>query len=126
MVNRLLETDPVEKTAVTEFDVLKGNVFCNDGHFSASGIIEHMAQSCALKSGFEASAGNDENKPAIGYIGAVKNVKIKRFPIPGEVLRSTLRVVTQIQQVSVVEIRTTSENEEVATAQLHIYQMNES
>ena len=72
MVDTLWEYSPT--TAVVGLTVLEDNIFVQEGSFSASGLIEHMAQSTALHKGYGYYL-NHQPAP-MGYIGAIKHIEI--------------------------------------------------
>ena len=70
MVDTLLE---FSKTSVTSsFSIPKENLFVVNGKFTESGLVENMAQTVALHTGFSYFV---EGKPApTGYIGSIKSI----------------------------------------------------
>ena len=50
MVGRLIHFD--ERTTETETEIKADNIFVDDGLFSASGLIENIAQTCAVRIGY--------------------------------------------------------------------------
>lgn len=76
---------------VTELVVPEDNIFVNDGKFSASGLIENMAQTCAARLGYV-------NKYIllkgiqIGYIGAIRNMQVYELPNVGDKITTTVNI----------------------------------
>ena len=76
---------------VTEHIVPEDNIFVNDGKFSASGLIENMAQTCAARLGYV-------NKYIllkgiqIGYIGAIRNMQVYELPKVGDKIVTTVNI----------------------------------
>lgn len=76
---------------VTELVVPEDNIFVNDGKFSASGLIENMAQTCAARLGYV-------NKYIllkgiqIGYIGAIRNMQVYELPKVGDKIVTTVNI----------------------------------
>lgn len=74
---------------VTELVIPEDNIFVNDGKFSAAGLIENMAQTCATRIGYV-------NKYIllkgiqIGYIGALRNMQVFELPKVGD------KIVTEV------------------------------
>ena len=98
MVDMLYECMP--EKAVTGLTILSDNIFCEDGLFREPGLIEHIAQSAALKAGYEQQAKNCP--PQIGYIGSVKNFKLYSFPLVGDQLITTITILHIVGDVSVL------------------------
>lgn len=80
---------------VTELVVPEGNIFVNDGKFSASGLIENMAQTCAARLGYV-------NKYIllkgiqIGYIGSLRNMQVFDLPSVGDKIVTTVNIREEI------------------------------
>lgn len=80
---------------VTEFVVPEHNIFVNDGKFSAAGLIENMAQTCAARIGYT-------NKYIllrgiqIGYIGALRNMEILDLPAVGEKITTEVNIQEEV------------------------------
>ncbi len=74
-----------------------------------SGLMENAAQTCATR------AGN-----TIGYIGAVKQMEVKRFPHVGETLTTEAVIVQEVMNISLMECTTRIGDELIATTTLKI------
>lgn len=98
-VDALLNCTP--GSAETSFAVTDTNVLVRNGVLTTSGLIEHIAQSCVAKTGFDARA---ENKAvSIGYIGNVKNLSVSRNPKVGETLHTTVLFSEKIGGIQLCE-----------------------
>ncbi len=65
------------------------------GHLTLAGLMENGAQTCAVRGG-----------QTIGYIGAVKAMEVSRFPKVGETIRTEMRVVEEVMNISLIEVHT--------------------
>lgn len=80
---------------VTEFVIPEDNLFVNDGKFSAAGLIENMAQTCAARIGYI-------NKYIllrgiqIGYIGAIRNLGIMELPSVGDLITTEVNIQEEV------------------------------
>lgn len=80
---------------VTEFVIPEDNLFVNDGKFSAAGLIENMAQTCAARIGYI-------NKYIllrgiqIGYIGAIRNLEIKELTSVGDLITTEVNIQEEV------------------------------
>lgn len=81
MVSRLVQLDDVR--TVCETDIRPDNIFVEDGHLSASGLIENIAQTCAARIGF-VNKFILKKEVQIGYIGAIRNLEIFDLPKVGQ------------------------------------------
>lgn len=80
------------------------NIFAEDQRINASGIIEHMAQTVALYTGYQYFI---KQQPApTGYIGAIKKVFIHELPALDQELRTTAEVLHEIMGVTLVKAET--------------------
>ena len=74
-----------------------------------SGLMENAAQTCAAHAGDK-----------IGYIGAIKQMQVTRFPHVGETLTTEAVVVQEVLNISLMECTTRIGNELIATTTLKI------
>ncbi|MGX8689217.1 MAG: pseudouridylate synthase [Bacteroidaceae bacterium] len=116
MVDRLVHYDPVVTT--TRFKVRPDNLFCDDGHLSASGMVENIAQTCAARLGYINYTSGQPVK--IGYIGSVNNFMINRNPAAGETLMTTIEVIQEVFNITLVHARIMNGTETLAEADLKI------
>lgn len=116
MVDRLVHYDPVVTT--TRFKVRPDNLFCDDGHLSASGMVENIAQTCAARLGYINYTSGQPVK--IGYIGSVNNFMINRNPAAGETLMTTIEVIREVFNITLVHARIMNGTETLAEADLKI------
>ena len=93
MISRLVRFDMV--TTVTETDIVDGNIFVEDGHFSASGLIENIAQTCAARIGY-VNKFILKKDIQIGFIGAVRNMEITGLPRVGDTITTTVEVQEEV------------------------------
>ena len=86
-VDRLVHYD--ERETVTEFTVPAEHLLVADGHLTAPGILENMAQSSAARIGYLCKY--ILHVPVrIGYIGAIRKFRIHRLPAVGETVTTTI------------------------------------
>ena len=119
MVDHL--TDYSETQSSCDLTVRPDNVFFEDGTLAAPGLIEHIAQTCAARLGYY-------NKYVLktgvrlGFIGEVKNLEIVRLPHEGETIETTITVVQEIFDVTLVSAEVRVGTEVIATTGLKIAQ----
>lgn len=105
-----------ENTITAGLTIPSDNIFVENGKFNESGIVEHMAQSVALYTGYQFYL---KQEPApTGYIGAIKDVTIVELPLPGEDLVTEVNVIQEFMGVTLVEIVTRRKNTEIARSQM--------
>jgi len=122
MVDTLLEHDG-DRT-VSTFYIETDNLFVQNGVFVEAGIIENMAQTAALRTGWiaslEAKAGANINPP-LGVIGAVKDFMLHCFPEANTLLQTEIMMVASFANASIVRASTRSGKELLAEAELKIF-----
>jgi len=96
--------------------IKSSNMFVQDGVFSEPGIIEHMAQTVALHTGYSFYI-NDLVAPE-GYIGAIKGVNIIKLPKVNDRLETEIKILQKIFEVTLVKGTTCLNNEVIMTANM--------
>ena len=99
LVDGIIAHESNKTTSV--FKVDKDHILIEDGKLSAYGLIENMAQSAALMSGYEAHL--SQLKPKTGFIGTITNAHIYDLPSIGEILMTQVIQTTQIMNIIVIE-----------------------
>lgn len=114
MIDKLLSFSENEiKAGLT---VTKENIFVSDNCFQESGLIEHMAQSVALYTGYQFFL---KQEPApTGYIGSIKSIEILQLPKTGSEIETTVNVLHEFMGVTLVEISSKLNNVEIARGQM--------
>jgi len=117
MVDSLLHFD-MEKT-VTGFTVQPDNVLVRDGHLSEAGLMENIAQSCAVRIGY-INIVILKLPVRIGMIGSVKDMEISFLPPVGSRLETSVTLVSEIFNMTLVEAEVKCEGRVAATCQMKI------
>lgn len=120
MVDKLFAC--TDQKAITGFTIDPGNLLVKDDLFSESGLIENMAQSVALMTGWLASKGQEnEQKIPIGVIGAVKDLKVFFLPAAGSHIITELEVLFRVANATIVNGKVSSGDRVSATCELKIF-----
>jgi len=115
MVDTLLEFS-AEKI-VSSFKILDKNLFIKDNHFLESGLIENMAQTVALHTGYDFFLKGEE--APMGYIGSIKKVEVFQLPKLKETIITKALILHEFMGVTMVEVKAYNTNKEVvASAQM--------
>jgi 3-hydroxymyristoyl/3-hydroxydecanoyl-(acyl carrier protein) dehydratase len=117
MIDALEESSDV--LFVTSFTVRQGHIFVVDGFFTEPGLVENMAQTAAAGKGYNAKHAGGE--PAVGYIGALKNLYVNRLPKVGDTLQTEMRMMHQIGKATVAEGKVFVNGEEIAGCEMKIF-----
>lgn len=105
-----------ETSLVSGLTIQNDNIFFADGSFTESGLVEHMAQSVALHTGYEFFL---KKQPApTGYIGSIKEIQINSLPKLNEEILTTVTILHEFAGITLVDISTKLNNVEVASGQM--------
>ena len=114
-VDRLEHYD--ERETVTSFTVPAEHLLVEDGHLTASGILENMAQSSAARIGYLCKY--ILHVPVrIGYIGAIRKFRVYRLPAVGETVYTTVILREDVFGISLTDVVVRVGEEIVAEAAL--------
>jgi 3-hydroxymyristoyl/3-hydroxydecanoyl-(acyl carrier protein) dehydratase len=117
MVDGLMESDN-EKT-ISALTVSEDNLFVENNLFKEPGLIENIAQTAALRSGYEAE--RKGMKPPVGFIGSVKKMKIYNLPEAGQTLNTKLTVLLEMENISVVKGEVSVNGKLIAEGEMNIF-----
>ena len=117
MISRLVQFDMVR--TITETDVKADNLFVEDGCFSASGLIENIAQTCAARLGY---VNKYIMKKGIqrGFIGAVRNLEILSLPHVGDTITTTVDVKEEVFGMTLAEATVKCGDKMLVTTEIKI------
>ena len=105
-----------ETSLISGLKIQNDNIFFQNDIFLESGLIEHMAQSVALHTGYQFYL---KQEPApTGYIGSIKNVEIKVLPKLHDEIQTTVSILQEFGGITLVDIVTKLNNIEIATGQM--------
>lgn len=116
MIDRLMSSDEVYST--TELEVREDNIFVENERLTASGLIENIAQTCAARIGYINLSSGQPVK--IGVIGSISNLTISRTPIVGEKLTTTIQLLEEVFNVTMVLASIKIGDEEIVSANMKI------
>lgn len=114
MVDSLLDyKNQYVKSALT---ITNTNIFVQNNKLTEGGIIEHMAQSVALYTGYKYFV-NQEPAP-VGYIGSIKKVEIFNLPIVNQQIITQVYILHDIMGVTLVDTVCTCNELVIAKSQM--------
>ena len=115
MVDTLSEFSNEKITS--RFKIENTNIFVEKDIFLESGLIENMAQTVALHTGYDFFL-KDEEAPT-GYIGAIKKVQILELPKVGDVITTKVSILQEFMGVTMVSVKVFNANNiEIATGEM--------
>lgn len=117
MIDRLTHYDEVVTT--TCFTLREDNLFMEDGILNSCALMENIAQTCAARMGFINLHVHGEHVK-LGFIGSIKGFQVIRQARQGEVLTTSIEVIQEIFQVTMVRAEVKVGDELIATAEMRI------
>ena len=109
MVDSLVSFSKTEVTSA--FTIKKDNLFFLNNELSEPGLIENMAQTVALHTGYDFFL-KGEDAPT-GYIGSIKKIEIFKLPKVGEIITTHVNIIQEFLGITLVEIEVYNINKEV-------------
>lgn len=116
MVDKLVSCNMTD--AVTELLVCSDNLFCNEGTLSAPGMMENMAQSCAVRMGWINMVHGECVK--IGVIGEIKNCDFLRQPKVDEHITTYVHIIEDIFNLTLAKVEMKVGDETIGRATMKI------
>ncbi|MBM1105528.1 hypothetical protein JQC67_05170 [Aurantibacter crassamenti] len=101
---------------VSGFTIESENLFTKNNQFQEPGLIENMAQTIALHKGYTFHL-NKLSAP-VGYIGAIKKVEIFKLPTINQELTTTINILHEIMDVTLVSATIECEGTLIAQAEI--------
>lgn len=99
--------------------VKEENIFCEMGVLQECGIIEHIAQSAALRVGYLYKSEGKEIP--IGFIGSVSKLQIFSLPKIDETIKTEIRIEQEVFNITLINAKTKVGERAIAECQMKIY-----
>ncbi len=117
MVGKLLRYE--EQLTETETTITGDNIFVEAGEFTASGVIENIAQTCAARIGY-INKYILKKGIQLGFIGAIRNLTLHRCPKVGETITTRIAVVQEAFGMTLVDATVSIGQEVLAESEMKI------
>ena len=117
MVDKLLYCD-LETTSAA-LTILENNIFVENNKLTEAGVMENIAQTCAARMGYINKYIISE-KIKLGFIGSIKNLIIEKLPKVGDELITTIDVVSEIFNLTLVNAKVEVGEEIIASCEMKI------
>ena len=117
MVGSLIAFDA--GSSVTETLIREDNIFVDDGHFSASGMMENIAQTCAARVGFYNKYVLHKDVQ-VGFIGAVRNYVVHSLAPVGEMVITRVDILQDVFGMTLANAQVTCMGEVIAEAEIKL------
>jgi predicted hotdog family 3-hydroxylacyl-ACP dehydratase len=115
MVDTLLDFS--SNHVISSFKVSENNLFLKNNTLLESGLIENMAQTVALHTGYDFFLKNEV--PPTGYIGSIKKVDILKLPLLNDIITTKVDILHEFNGVTMVAVKVfNGVNEEIASGEM--------
>lgn len=109
---------------VTHLDIAPDNVFVDNGLFTEPGLVENIAQSAAVHVGYICL---QKNIPVpIGYIAAIKDLKIHQLPSGNSRIKTSVRIVNKVMELTVAEGKVEQDGKLLCACEMRIFAKTQS
>ncbi len=108
-----------ESVSMSALTICSDNIFVERGALSECGVIEHIAQSAALRMGYTYKSQGKE--VPVGFIGSVNKFKIFAQPKVGERLQTQITIEQELMNISLISARVVSGESIVAECKMKIF-----
>lgn len=106
-------------TSTTETLIAPENIFVNDGYFSACGMMENIAQTCAARIGFYNKYILHKDVQ-VGVIGAIRDYVVNELPPVGTKIETTVDIDEEIFGMTLSHARVLLEGRVIASAEVKL------
>ncbi len=108
-----------ERITVTQTTVTAGNIFVENGRFTASGLIENIAQTCAARIGY-VNKYILKKGIQLGFIGAIRDLTVHSLPVVGDTIVTRVEVIEDVFGMTLAQATVTRGDELLVDTQIKI------
>ena len=127
MVDLILKMD--NENSETIFEIKEGNIFIQNNFFIEAGLIENMAQTCSsiVAKDYLIDENNHEIEgvDVVGFISAIKTLKIHLLPKVGDVIITKASLVSKFVSdtycLCTISCKTFSEDKLLLEGEINLY-----
>ena len=106
-------------TSTTETEIREANIFVDGGRFSASGMMENIAQTCAARVGVYNKYILHKDVQ-VGFIGAVRNYVINELAEVGSVITTKVDILEEVFGMTLATAEVTCNGRLIASAEIKL------
>jgi len=122
MIDKLSHCDSDSAKAI--FTIREDNLFCTNGAMEETGLIENIAQTCAASASFKQFSEQTDNfasdKVKIGVIVMIQSLEMKRRPLVGEILETTMTIESAVFSTTMVQSEVRIGDETIAVCRMKL------
>lgn len=119
MVDAIHSYSPEKMVSV--LTIRADNILVDEGYLQESGIIENIAQTVALKSGYESLQNSKQEDAPIGFVAAIKDMYISTLVPVGQQLFTQIEVALDLKHMIVVRAASSYQGMLVAKGEMHLF-----
>lgn len=117
MIDTLIHFDRI--LTVTETTISADNIFVDNGRYSASGLMENIAQTCAVRIGY-INKYILKKGVQLGFIGAVRDFVVNELPTVGSKIVTYVSVKEEIFGMTLAEAKVVCSGRILVTTEMKI------
>ena len=117
MISRIVLLDAVR--TICETEIHPDNIFVEDGCFSASGLIENIAQTCAARIGY-INKYMLKKAVQIGVVGAIRKMEIFDLPKVGQQISTIVEVKEEVFGMTLASAKVLQGDQILASTEMKI------
>ncbi|MCL1968039.1 MAG: pseudouridylate synthase [Bacteroidetes bacterium] len=118
-VDKIIDFNYETYACTTSFLITENCLLMENHRLSEAGILENIAQTCATQIGF-VNKYILKKDIQIGFIGAVKNLKIDNFTVLKETLTTNIEILTEFADMKIARCTVSIGNKMIAHGELKI------
>jgi 3-hydroxymyristoyl/3-hydroxydecanoyl-(acyl carrier protein) dehydratase len=118
-VDKIIDFNYDTYACTTSFLITKNCLLIEDNCLTEAGLLENIAQTCATQIGF-VNKYILKKDIQIGFIGAVKNVKITTFARLGETLETHIEIVMEFADMKIANCTVCVGNQIIAEGEIKL------
>ena len=119
MADEILEIDG--QSVTTRFYIYDNNIFCKNGKFSESGLIENCAQTCSTITGQNLFEDKSKTPEVIGFISNIKKIKIHSLPTCNTEITTKAELVSEFGNICNIACKIFSGDELLLEAEIVMF-----
>ncbi len=117
MIDRLEEAS--DSGIISGLYVDANNIFVENGFLREPGLIENIAQTVAAGAGYNQVSNG--NPVSLGFIAAIRDLKINELPHVGQDLKTVVKVMNEVMDVTIVRGEVFVGEELMAACEMRIF-----
>ena len=106
-------------TSTTETEIKGENIFVDNDTFSASGLMENIAQTCAARIGFY-NKYILKKDVQVGFIGAIRNYVVNELPKVGSTIITKVDILEEVFGMTLANAEVRCGDRVLATAEIKL------